>query len=179
VYAAVFSPDGKRIASASHDGTIRIWDAETNICLHTLTDHNGCVYAAMFSPDSKYIASASEDKTVRIWDAGAGVCLYTLQDHTHWVGSVSFSPDGKRIASASLDNTVRIWQDYNCLLKKCPQELIELFDKARISWQKRKPYRITVNEEHIINKYDQHSVVKLLKDERLFIKSNKQKCCIQ
>jgi WD40 repeat protein len=109
VTSAVFSPDGKRIASASGDRTVKIWDATTGKLLATLSGHSDSVISAVFSPDGKRIASASWDKTVKIWDAATGKELATLSGHSIFVNSAVFSPDGKRIASASDDNTVKIW----------------------------------------------------------------------
>ena len=109
IYSATFSPDGRRIVSASGDRTVRIWDAATGECIRTLKGHTGDVYSASFSPDGHRIVSASWDDTVRIWDAATGECIRTLEGHTEGVYSASFSPDGHRIVSASEDNTVRIW----------------------------------------------------------------------
>ena len=69
VYDAVYSPDGRRIASCSNDNTIRLWDAETFEEVLELRGHERCVHALSFSPDGSMIASASGDHTVRIWDS--------------------------------------------------------------------------------------------------------------
>ena len=67
--SAVFSPDGKRIISASGDETIRTWDAQTGKQIgDPLKGHTWPVCSAAFSPDGKHIVSASYDKTIRIWD---------------------------------------------------------------------------------------------------------------
>jgi WD40 repeat protein len=109
VYAVVFSPDGKTVASASEDKTVKLWDAGTGTEQHTLRGHSELVSAVVFSPDGKTVASASSDKTVKLWDAGTGTEQHTLRGHSKWVRRVVFSPDGKTVASASGDNTVKLW----------------------------------------------------------------------
>src|SRR6267378_2608359 len=72
VNAVVFSPDGKVLASASCDRTVRLWDATTGASKKTLMGHRFSVHAVSFSPDSTVLASASDDSTVRLWDATTG-----------------------------------------------------------------------------------------------------------
>ncbi|KAJ3453415.1 hypothetical protein MRS44_017662 [Fusarium solani] len=111
VNSVAFSPDGQRLASASRDQTVKVWDATTGRCQATLEGHGDMVYSVVFSPDtgSQRLASASWDKTVKIWDATTGHCQATLKGHRRMVYSVTFSPDGQRLASASRDKTVKIW----------------------------------------------------------------------
>ena len=66
--SAAFSPDGKRIVTASLDGTARIWDATTGKPLCTPLDHRGYVVSAVFSLDGSHVVTASYDDTARIWD---------------------------------------------------------------------------------------------------------------
>ncbi len=107
VNSVSFSPDGKTLASASSDGTIKLWSREGRE-LQTLTGHSSRVNSASFSPDGQIIASASEDKTIKLWSR-EGKELKTLNGHSDWVNSVNFSPDGQLIASASSDSTIKLW----------------------------------------------------------------------
>jgi WD40 repeat protein len=87
-----FSPDGKTVASASGDKTVRLWDAATGAALQTLEGHTGRVSAVTFSPDGKTVASSSHDGTVRLWDAAMGAALQTLENC--WINRLVFSRDG-------------------------------------------------------------------------------------
>jgi small GTP-binding protein len=104
-----WSPDGQRLASASADKTIRLWDAASGTHLQTLEGHTDWIISIGWSPDGQRLASASDDKTIRLWDAASGTHLQTLKGHSGRVFGVAWSPDGQRIASAGDDETIRLW----------------------------------------------------------------------
>ncbi|WP_432198868.1 AAA family ATPase [Streptomyces sp. bgisy027] len=117
VYLTSFSPDGRLLATASYDRTVRLWDVtdrdRPKPLGKPLTGHRSWVSSAVFSPDGRTLASASDDGTVRLWDVtrpsrpreiGA-----PLTGHEGTIYLVAFSPDGRTLASAGEDRTVRLW----------------------------------------------------------------------
>jgi WD40 repeat protein len=98
-----------KLASASWDETVKVWDANSGACLQTLEGHSSIINSVVFSHDSTKLVSASYDKTVKVWDASSGTCLQTLEGHSNIVNSVAFSHDSTKLVSASYDNTVKVW----------------------------------------------------------------------
>ena len=107
VNSVTFSRDGQWIATASSDGTIRLWNRQGQQKA-VLRGHEGNIYGVAFSPDSQTLATAAQDDTARVWNL-QGKQLALLKGHDASVYSVTFSPDGQRLATTSRDNTARVW----------------------------------------------------------------------
>ncbi|KAL6907226.1 WD40-repeat-containing domain protein [Trichoderma evansii] len=101
------------IASASSDGTVRVWDPATRLCTATLEGHSRSVANVTWSPDGNYITSASDDGTVKIWDPKTSLCKLTLEN-SDCVWEASWSPDGTKLATSLINGAVMIWDiDWN------------------------------------------------------------------
>ncbi|PIL23312.1 transporter [Ganoderma sinense ZZ0214-1] len=111
VTAAAFDPAGTRLATASTDHTVRIWDLDAvpAAALSILRGHSGPVLDVAFSPDGKFVLSASEDRKAKIWPVSGSEYILSFK-HFNWVQAAVFSPDGKYVATGSWDHTVRLFK---------------------------------------------------------------------
>lgn len=107
-----FSPDGRRLASGSRQGVVRLWQSGRPIApAAPRLRHSGAVTALAFSADGRRLVSASSDASLRLWDGVSGQPLvaHALIGHRSRINAVAFSPDGHQLVSGSADRTLRLW----------------------------------------------------------------------
>ncbi len=107
VVSVCFSPDGRRVLSASHDETARVWDSRTGNPLLEFK-HESSVYDAAYSPDGRSIVSGGRDHTARLWRVATGRAAVPPLSHGQTVAKVAFSPDGERVLTTTSDGA-RLW----------------------------------------------------------------------
>lgn len=149
VLATSFSPNGKLVATASRDCTVKLWNLDGTLvrtfydpqlkpgqevmgdtCMAQPT-HSDYVLGLSFSSNGQSIATASRDKTVKLWSLD-GKLLNTLRGHTERVNSVSFSPNGQLIASGGDDQTIRVWRPNGTLVRMIDKQ--ENYDPGHTSY---------------------------------------------
>jgi WD40 repeat protein len=110
VQQVAFSADSAKLASASLDRTVGVWNVETGERLQTFEGARSGFYAVTFSPDDKLVAAATLDQnTIRLWEAESGRVAGVFQGHRSQISALAFKADGKQLASGSSDQSVRVW----------------------------------------------------------------------
>ena len=109
VAGVCFRHDGKKLASASYDRTVRVWDVESGKVERTLTSHSDFVHAVAFTPDGKHLVSGSKDRSARLTEADTGKGQLTFGDREEDVLGVAVHPDGKSIVVSGREPALMWW----------------------------------------------------------------------
>ncbi len=111
VNAIAFSPDGRWLASAGADDTVKLWEVSTGHEVRTLVGHTDKVLSVAFTPDGRWLVSGSWDKTIKLWDVATGHEVRTLAGHNFAVTALDISPDGRWLASTGqFDKSFKLWE---------------------------------------------------------------------
>lgn len=105
-----FSPDGRHLASASFDKSVKLWSASTGKFLGSFRGHVASVYQVAWSADSRLVLSASKDSTVKVWDVRTRKMRLDLPGHADEVFAIDWSPTGDKAASGGRDQTLKLWR---------------------------------------------------------------------
>lgn len=111
IHAAVFSPDGKLIATAGNDSVVKIWEASSRRQLFILDGASGTVWALAFSPGGEIIAAGGDDGVVHLWNVKDGSRAGELKGPHGTIRALLFKPGAgpATLFSAGEDSTIRIW----------------------------------------------------------------------
>ncbi|KAG5456975.1 MAG: WD40-repeat-containing domain protein, partial [Olpidium bornovanus] len=101
-----FHPRGTHLATASGDGTVKVWDFSKGVCTITLSDHTLAVWSCAFHDQGEFLVSGSMDHTSKIWDLNT---RQTFHGHTDSVNHVSWMPYTNVVVTAACDKTVCLW----------------------------------------------------------------------
>jgi WD40 repeat protein/serine/threonine protein kinase len=107
--SVAFDKEGERVAVASHDATVRVWNADTGQIIHVLKGHKWQAEGAVFMPNGRQLASCGLDGTVKLWDLATGEQVFSFIAHPGGVRTVAISPNGENLASCGEDPLVKLW----------------------------------------------------------------------
>jgi len=108
VHTVDFSPNGRLVASACCDTTVRIWNMRDGSA-RVFSDNAAEFFSVKFSPNGKYIAAGNYDGILRIWDVRTGRLVKRWIGHEGCIYTVAFTADGRGLLSGSLGGAVTYW----------------------------------------------------------------------
>ncbi|XP_012288192.1 POC1 centriolar protein homolog A isoform X2 [Orussus abietinus] len=117
-----FSPDGKKLITASNDKSIKLWVLSRKKFLTSFMGHTNWVNTAKFSPDGRLVVSCSDDKKIKLWDTVSGRNVKTFHEVKEAASDVEFHPSGAAIGTANIGGSIKVYdlrtaclyQHYDC-----------------------------------------------------------------
>jgi hypothetical protein len=110
LYDAEVSPDGKTLATAGYDRSIKLWNVADGTLVRSIDVHNGAIFDLAWHPSGKLLASASADETIKLWRTSDGVRLDTLNQPQGEMFAVAFTPDGRHVIGGGRDKRIHLWK---------------------------------------------------------------------
>ena len=110
LYDAEFSPDGKLLATAGYDRSLKLWNVADGTLLRSIDVHNGAIFDVAWHPSGKLLGSASADETIKLWRTSDGVRLDTLNQPQGEMFSVAFTPDARHVIGGGRDKRIHLWK---------------------------------------------------------------------
>ncbi|KZF20200.1 WD40 domain-containing protein [Xylona heveae TC161] len=108
VWFLEFSHDGTKLATASKDRTVVVYDTRSWEPIHVLCEHTDPVAYVAWSPDDSKLITCSHDRKARLWDMSTGTCSLTINHHNEPVTTASWAPDGQVFVTGSLDSQLSL-----------------------------------------------------------------------
>ena len=116
VFDAAWHPDGRRLATASHDQTINVWDTDTGECLLTL-HATSPLWTVLWLPDQRSLATTSSEGLLQVWDSATGQCVRVIQAHKSTIWALIPHPTLPLVATGGEEQNVKFWstETWDCL----------------------------------------------------------------
>jgi tetratricopeptide (TPR) repeat protein len=152
IRSLAFSPDSKRIAAASEDGTVCVFDTASGALVHTLNTGKGAATSCCFDPAGARLFVGRQDWAIRVYDSASGELTSTLRQKRAAVESISFTADGSRFAIGTTRGSLQVWDGRSCEQLLVLQEVGDAFHC--VAFDPRGTRLIACGDEHAVRVYE-------------------------